>query len=324
MAKELYLYYPIFGFTAQAIMSEINDNMGKPCAIRVCSPGGNVRPSWGIFAKMREHGDITLKVDGAADSIMAFSPLYAKFSECFTQSKFVFHRADMLVENEEDQKFLNDINNDLKAQMKMRIKESEWKRITGITIDELFDPNTRKDYTISGIQAVEIGLCNSCKMITPQAELEISAMSEFYENKYQAAASTEPTKPTKMTLQELKEKHPELLTEVKAEVKKEVSAAEKDRIGAWMVFHKTDPEAVAKGIESGEPLSHTKMAEFTAKMVAGAHLKEVSVENAGATNTIASNTPGSETPEQKAQRETKEAEAAFNKAMDDLQKSKKI
>jgi ATP-dependent protease ClpP protease subunit len=318
MAKELSLYYPIYDFVAKEVIAEIDQNMGKSCVMRVCSPGGHVRPAWGIFAKTKEHGDIHCKVDGGADSIMAFYPLYAKSSECLTQTRFVFHRADMFVENDEDQKFLDGINDDLKAQMKARIKADKWKAITKITIDELFDPNTRKDYTITGAQAVEIGLCDSCKTLTPAIQQEIEAFNKKF---YQVAATTaEPSKPTKMTLSELKEKHPELFTEVKAEVKKETVAAEKDRIGAWMVFHKVDPEAVAKGIESGEPLSATKMAEFTAKMVSGAHLRNIEGENADPTKTK-EQPAGKETAEAKA---AKEAEAAFNKALDDLQKNKKF
>lgn len=283
--------------------------MGKACTLRVCSPGGHVRPSWGIFAKTKEHGNVHMKVDGAADSIMAFSPLYAKSSECLTVSKFVFHRADMFVENEEDQKFLDSINDDLKAQMKSRINPDKWKAITGITIDELFDPNTRKDYTITGPQAVEIGLCDVCKTLTPAIQQEVEALNKKF---YQVAATTEQTKTTsKMTLAELKEKHPELFTEVKADVKKEVVASEKDRVAAWMVFYKADPEGVAKGIESGEAISSAKMAELTLKMVSSAHLKNIEGENAGKTETTA--TDGNETAEQKKARLEVEA---FNKELD--------
>lgn len=316
MAKEIYLYYPILDFVAQSVISDINDNMGKPCTMRVCSPGGSVRAGYGIFAKMKEHGSINVKVDGSADSMASFLPMYAKNSECLNVSRFVFHRADMIVENGEDQKYLDGVNEDLKTQMKARINPERWKAITDITIDDLFDPNTRKDYIITGPQAVEIGLCDSLKMLTPSISDEIQAINKKF---YQVAAHAEPSIKSKMTTSEFKEKHPEIFSEIKSELKKEISEKEKDRIGSWMVFYDVDPEAVKKGIESGEKVSQTKLVEFTAKLVSGKHLSKIESENASSTHT--KEIPAAEKVEDK---EAKEAQAAFDDKLKDLIKSKKI
>lgn len=317
MAKEVYLYYPIYDFVAQAVISDINDNMGKPCTMRVCSPGGSVRAGWGIFAKIKEHGNINVKIDGSADSMASFLPLYAKTSECLNVSRFTFHRADMLVENQEDQKYLDGVNADLMAQMKARINPVAWKAITSITIEELFNPTTRNEYTITGAQAVEIGLCDTLRQLTPSVSQELEAINKKF---YQVAAHVEPSKPKTMTLAELKEKHPELFSEAKSELKKEVVAKEKDRIGAWMVFHSVDPDAVKKGIESGDDLSATKLAEFTAKLVSGQHLTNIRAENAPDTKT-AEQPAGTEKPEEKAE---KEAQAAFDAKLKELIKNKTL
>lgn len=314
MSKEIYLYYPIYDFVAQAVISDLNDNMGKPCTMRVCSPGGHVRPGLGIFAKIKEHGNVNVKVDGAADSMASFIPMYAKTSECLNVSRFVFHRADMLVENDEDQAFIDGVNNDLRMQMKARIKGDKWKNITGVTIDEMFDETKRNDYVITGPQAVEIGLCDTLKMLTPAMSQEIEAINKKF---YQVAAKSEPIKQANMTLTELQEKHPELYKEVQANMKKEISAKEKDRVGAWMVFHDVDPEAVKKGIEAGEEMTNTQMAEFTKKLVSGKHLTNISAENAGAVKTAEQ-----ETAEKN--KESQEAEAAFDKELEALIKSKKF
>lgn len=317
MSKEIYLYYPIYDFVAEAVISDINDNMGKPCSMRVCSPGGSVRAGYGIFAKMKEHGNVNVKVDGSADSMASFLPMYAKTSECLNVSRFVFHRADMIIENEDDQNYLNSVNDDLKNQMKLRVNANAWKAITSISIDELFDPNSRKDYIITGAQAVEIGLCDTLRMLTPSIGEELAALNKRF---YQAAAHAEPQKQNTMTLIELKEKHPELYAEVKADAKKEISAKEKDRIGSWMVFNSVDPESVRKGIESGEELSSTKLAEFTMKLASGKHLENISSENAETTHTKEQATG----TENKVEKDAKEAQAAFDAKMKELIKSKKV
>jgi len=68
---------------------------------------------------------------------------------------------------------------------------------------------------------------------------------------------------TNMNLTELKSKHPELFAEA---VNIGVSQ-ENDRVGAWMAFVEIDPKAVKEGINSGENVSQTFMAEMAVKQM---------------------------------------------------------
>jgi hypothetical protein len=76
------------------------------------------------------------------------------------------------------------------------------------------------------------------------------------------------------SLQELKEKHPTLYAEAVALGQ----SAEKDRVGAWMVYVDADADAVALGIKNGENLSATNMAEFNRKLMAGKTIKGATEE----------------------------------------------
>jgi ATP-dependent protease ClpP protease subunit len=282
MKKELYLFAPIYDFVAEAVLSQIEDNMDNDVTLRTLTPGGNLFAAYSIYAKLKEHGNVHLKVDGAANSAGAFLPLYAKSSECLDVSRFVFHRADMFVENAEEQKFLDDVNKDLKRQMKMRIDADKWKEATGITIEQMFDPTTRKDFTLTGVQAKAVGLVTKVVKLTPQMQKELVALNDYYK----VAATTEEEenknpKITTMTKEEFKAKHPE----VYAAIATEAVTAERDRVGAWMAFSKADPEAVAKGIKEGKNLSQTEMAELSVKMLSGKTLDTIKDENAEAVKT---------------------------------------
>jgi len=64
-----------------------------------------------------------------------------------------------------------------------------------------------------------------------------------------------------MTLQELKNNHPDLC----GQVHNEGVMAEKDRAGAWMAHANTDIETVKNGIASGENITQTQMQELFVK-----------------------------------------------------------
>lgn len=277
MKKELYLFAPIYDFIAEAILSQIEDNMDNEVTLRTLTPGGNLFAAYSIYAKMKEHGNIHLKVDGAANSAGAFLPLYAKSSECLNVSRFVFHRADMFVDNAEDQKFLDDVNKDLKAQMKMKIDAAKWKEITGITIDQMFDPETRKDFVLNGQQAKAVGLVTKVNKLTPEMQKELVAFNE----RYAIAADTEEKEnqvnqnKNTMNKEEFKAKHPD----VYASIVKEGTDAERDRVGSHLAFLKADPEAVVKGIKEGKALSATDMAELSVKMMSVKTLNKIEEES---------------------------------------------
>jgi ATP-dependent protease ClpP protease subunit len=310
MSKELYLYAPMYPFVIEGLMAQLEENKGKKVTLRAYTPGGSVRASWGLFSKIKEHGMVDLRVDGGADSMGSFLPLYCNSSTCLNVSKLVMHRADMLVESPEDQKFLDDINNDLKAQMLKKIDALKWKQVTGITIEELFDPTTRKDYVITGKQAVEIGLIDELKELTPQIQEEIEAYNtKFHQVAAIATPNSQLENPHKMNLTKLKAEHPDVYALAVAEGVAKAKATAKD----WLAFVKDDPEGVAKGIESGEAITVSQAIEFVAKRQNATALSSIEGENAESVKTAAEKETGKSAEAKQKEKDAK----AFNDKLEE-------
>lgn len=261
MAKEIYLYSGIYNFIAEELIKAIEENMNVEVVLRENTPGGDVFATWGIIAKIQEHGNVTVKVDGAAFSGGANILLYANRVESLDVSTFMFHRADMYVETPEQQIFLDKVNKDLKAKMLQKIDSEKLKALKGVTIEELFNPETRINLFLTAKEMKTLGLVHKINKVEPS---EVTAFQEFFK----IAAEHNPTQNQKITmtsLAELKEKFPALYALAVEEGKKAGIAAEKDRVGAAMVFAHLDPEGVKKIIQSGEAMTATQMAEFSLK-----------------------------------------------------------
>ncbi len=311
MAKELYLYSPIYSFVAESVLSQIEDNMENEVTLRVLTPGGSVFAAYGIYTKMKEHGNITLKVDGAADSAGSFLPLYAKNTECLNVSRFTFHRADMFVENEQEQSLLDGVNKDLKAQMLKKIDADKWLEVTGITIEQLFDPATRIDVTLTGKQAKEVGLVQKVINLTPEVEKSLAAFNEKLFNTSANNQTINNSKPNTMNIEKLKAEHPALYTEVFALGK----ADEKDRVESILAFVEIDPIACKTAIESGKDLTRKQMSDFTIKAMSKETLNALKDESA-------TSTPTAEADEKVKTEKTKSVEA-FEASVDEKLNIKK-
>jgi ATP-dependent protease ClpP protease subunit len=175
MSKELYLYTGIYDFSAQELIAQIEENMGEEVVLREMCPGGSVFATHGICAKLVEHGNITIKVDGCAMSSGANLLPYAKRVICLDVSKFLLHRADMDIESTEDQIFLDSINKDLKAKLLLKVDASKFKEVTGYTINDMFNPSQRINITLNAKEAKDIGLVDEIVKLSPK---EITALNE--------------------------------------------------------------------------------------------------------------------------------------------------
>lgn len=311
MPKELSLYSPIYDFVAQDLIAKIEDHIDEDIVLRLNTPGGSIFAAYGIYQKIKEHGNVSLKVDGAAMSAGAFLPMYCKYAECLNTSRFVFHRADMFVWDDNDQEFLNGVNKDLKAQMKLKIDAEKFKEVTGISIDDMFNPDTRIDITLTGVQAKKIGLVNKVNKLTPELQAEITA----FNNKFSVAAKAdEPiSKPTiKMTLEKLKAEHPEVYAQIFALG----VSQEKDRVEACLVFNELDPVAVKAAIESGKPLTQKQMSDFALKAMSVKTLEAVKKDSTGSVQT--------EEVSAQVKTEKENALAAFEKSVDATLKLKTV
>lgn len=285
MSKELYLYSPMFNFVAEDLIASIEENKDEDIVIRANTPGGSVFSGWGIIAKMKEHsGNITMKVDGSVASMGTFMTLFADNVEALDVSKIMLHRADMFVENAEDQKFLDDINKDLKQKLKAKIDNDKLKELKGIGIDELFNSEKRIDLWLTAQEAKKIGLVNKITKLNP---VEAKAYTDKY---FAIAATADPKKPeidtpeidepekninktklSEMSIETLKAENPKLYKEVFAKG----ILAERDRVGSWATFLDVDAEKVIKAIKEGDELTATETAELTRKSVTAKALENV-------------------------------------------------
>jgi hypothetical protein len=229
-----------------------------------------------MIAKSSEHtGGLTIKVDGIAASMAAFMLLFADNVECLDVSSFVFHRADGYVQTEEDKAWLASINANFRKKMESKIPASMWKKVTGRSYDELFNPDTRIDCMLTAKQAKELGLVSKINKISVAEAKNVKALADKYNFTAElptaiiAALETEvtteqPLEPQKMkTVAELMAAHPDLVAQIQAEA----VTAERDRVGSFMAFSEIDPVAVKAGIESGKPMSQTQMSEFSLKAI---------------------------------------------------------
>lgn len=263
MAKELYLYNPIYSFVAEEVMREIDANMDNEVVLRLNTPGGSVFSGWGMVSKIKEHGNVTIKVDGIAASMGAFMLLFSNRVECADVSRFMLHRADMYAESDEQKAFLASVNKDLRAKMEQKINAEKFAEVTGVTIKEMFDSESRKDVWIDAKQAKKIGLVDKINKLDAK---DVKAFSSAMLNV--AAIINQPEvnsntnqNPNKMNIEKLKAEHPEVFNQVLALGVKN----EKDRVEAWLTYVDVDAKTVKEGIEGNDSPSLKVQAELNRK-----------------------------------------------------------
>jgi len=175
--KQILLYNPIYDFIAEEFITAINDADGEDITIRINSPGGSVFAGWGMAAAIQESkSKVTIKVDGVAASMAFFLLLFCDNVEALDVSKIMMHRAVGRVENEADQALLDSVNSTLRAKMEERFDENTFKDIVGISINDMFTQDTRKDLWIDAKQAKKIGLVSKINRLSP---IEQRAMSKM-------------------------------------------------------------------------------------------------------------------------------------------------
>lgn len=290
MATEILIYSPIFNFTAEFFIREMEEKKDEDIVVRLHTIGGDVLAAWGIIAKAKEHPNrFSIKVDGQAASMGAYLLLFFDDVEALDFSRFNLHRASLTNEESRDQETLDilaEINKQLRSAMEAKLNIPRFEKLAGVTLDEFFKSKEVIDVNFNAKKAKSIGLI---KKITNLAPEQIQALGDKFAA-FQNQPVKDPPNPKntkQMTLEEFKADHPELYS---ACFQKGVTAGkdtgavdEKDRVQAWMAFNDVDPKAVADGIESGDNLSQKATAEFSRKALSAeamAKLKEGNAPNA--------------------------------------------
>ena len=295
MAKQVILYGPIFSFTVERFLEQMEEFSAEDVTLRINSPGGSVFAGWGMVAKSLEHEmGLNIQVEGAASSMMAIFLLFHKNVTALNVSKFTLHRAStFFTPTEKETELLKSINDDIRKAFEKKLNIPEFEKIAGVTLDEFFNSEEVIDVNLNAKQAKKIGLINKITNLEA-ADFEASAFEEmdmkfaaFSNNHEDTKDKTKTKNDNKMTLtlDELKAKHPELYAEAYEAGEISGTKKETDRIGSWMVFVDVDPKAVKAGIESGEALSQTTMAELNRKAISADALKAAEEDNADDVNT---------------------------------------
>jgi ATP-dependent protease ClpP protease subunit len=283
MAKELYLYGGIYNESAQNLISQMEEYKSEKISIRTNTQGGSVFAGWGIVAKMQEIGGITIKADGNVASMGAFMLLFAENVEALDVTTIDFHRADAYVSSPEDQAWLDARNADFRKKMEAKIGADKWLMVTSISLDKLFDPQSRITVSLTAKQAKQLGIVTK---ITKLSTSEIQAYNERVLGLVaESVPVSTPTIPkTKiMDINTLKAEHPALYDSIVAlGVNKE-----RDRVGALATFISIDSEAVTTAIKEGSELTQTFIAEMTMKGINANTLQKIEAANTKPVETTA-------------------------------------
>tara|TARA_R110002126_G_scaffold53535_8_gene144562 strand:+ start:229 stop:1185 length:957 start_codon:yes stop_codon:yes gene_type:complete len=280
MAKELYLYNPIYSYTAEDLMRSFEEFKDEEITLRVNTPGGSVFDGYGILAKMKEHGNVTIMLDGMAASMGAFMLPYAKKVIAYDLAKVMIHRADAYTGGDQTRiDNLADINKTLRAKFETTIDSEKFLKVTGKTFDDVFNASERMDIWLTAKDAKKIGLVDEVRVMTPEVQATIAASM----GGVAPVAITEKPKEKiiikDMTKDEFKAKHPEAYASIVSEAREN----EQDRVEAWMSFQDTDKEAVEAGIASGIAPSLKEITALTRKAIAQAAVVTLEAGNPAGT-----------------------------------------
>lgn len=301
MAKELYIYSPLWDFTAETVVKQLNDvPENEDLTIRMHTPGGNVMAGWAIISKMSERtGKLNAVIDGDAASMGAMMLVFFDNVVANDTSSIMFHKAaypSWYKPNDQEMQKLKTINAQFKEKLKAKLNDSDQAKTF---LSKVFEADVRNDVEITPAEAKKIGIVNEVRKLEPKAfqGMQIVALQETPNetevveipipkaetNTPESGAINNKSKIVSMTKAELQAQHPT----VYAEIVNEGILQERDRVEAWAVFNEIDPVKVKAGIESGKQLSSKAMAEFNLQAMSGKKLEAMETENAEETNTEA-------------------------------------
>jgi len=314
MAKELYLYSPLYSYVAETANKELSlipDS--EELTVRFNTPGGETNAGFAFLSKLQERKTPkTAIIDGEAMSMGAFMLPFFDHVIANDTSSIMFHKAayyEWYKPSESELAKLKATNELFKQKLTAKVAG---KKGAEEFIDKVFEADVRNDVDITPKKALELGIVNEIRKIEPTAMLGMQMVAMVDEGQELKAVKKTPQssgeldsnlKNESMNLVELKAKFPA----VYAQARKEGADQELDRVGSWMAFNEIDPVKVKAGIESGLPVGQKATAEFTVQSMQKGKLEAIEGEN----------TPDLELdPEAKTPEQIKAA--ADQKGMDDL------
>lgn len=280
MAKTLLFYSSIFSYSVSDFiekLSQIDDS--EDLVIKLNSPGGSVHAGWSMAQAISERsGKTTIITEGIVASMALVVSMFADEVKTLDVTNWMVHRAvyDSL-EDEDDKKFLLDVNKKLKEKIKARIDGDVFKDVTGVTIDDVFDENKeRRSIWLTSKDAKKIGFVNSIIKLQPKQLMSMSKnIVAFYDKDFEISNNYINQKTKVMTKEELKLQHPEVYNSIFAEG----VSQEHDRVLSLLAYNEVDSKAVMEFIKSGKFITETFRSEMAVKQMANVKLKTIQDES---------------------------------------------
>lgn len=292
MPKELLIYSPLWDFTAETVVNQLNELPEmEDLTVRLNTPGGNATAGWAIISKLSERtGKLRGIIDGMAMSMGAIMLVF--FDEVIANdtSRIMFHKAafpSWRDPSESELKVLKTINAQFKEKLSKKVKGKDGAKEF---LAKVFEPDIRNDVELTPIEAKKLGIVDKVRKLEPKAEYVGTQIVAIVESKKETpSGDIDKSKIKTMDKATLKAENPSLYAAILAEGQEsgiKIGAdAERDRVGSWTAFNAINPEAVKKGIESGLPISATQMSEFTLQIAKGEKVIAAKKDNPDAIDT---------------------------------------
>lgn len=310
--EEIFLYSGIYDWTIQPVLEQLKSiGSKKPVKIRTNSGGGDVFAAQGLLADMQKReGETILAIDGNGSSMAFFMAVYASKVEILSTTKALLHRADMYESTDEDKKLLSDINDTFKTALLAKIDPIAFTKVTGKTIDQIFDPNNRVEIWLNASNLVDIGMVKKEDVyeLTPALAAEISDKMKVSLGSYHEPESNS----NHLKIEKMADEKNEInVAEIKANAIKEGVERETARVSAWMVWAEVDLKKVQAGIDSKKEISAKETQEFILAMSNKTNLEAIKTNSPEGVKTPATEP----TAEEKAKLEYEEAEKELNASL---------
>jgi ATP-dependent protease ClpP protease subunit len=275
MAKEILAYKGIDTESTIEFVNSLEAAKDEEVVVRVNTSGGSPEDMLSMSAKLSEHTKRkVVKVDGKAYSSGFYFLVYADYSEALNVSKFMVHRAGYPDIVESNKAFMTpdriahmkSVNDTLREGLEAKIDVEAFTRITGHTLDDVFNSSPRLDVHLTAEQAKEIKLIDKVNTLTVSRKEELAAyctpeLAAFLDSELKEEPTQVNNKPNinKMTKSELMAAHPAIFAEYEAEVRNETY----DQVQACMVYSHLDPETVKKAIDEKRSLTAAEKEQMT-------------------------------------------------------------
>jgi ATP-dependent protease ClpP protease subunit len=286
MAKELYIYSPIYSYVAEAANKELSRlEEGEDITVRINSPGGEVNAGFSFLSKLSElKGKKTAIVDGRAMSMAANWLVFFDDVIANDTSDLMFHKAafpEWYKATKQELENLDKWNNRVESKLSKKVSDKDG---GSDFISKVFQKDTRNDVYLTASQAKKLGIVTKVRKIEPTAyhNVDIVAMRDT-----NISADTKETKNKKTNMntpEELRAQNPALYASVfglgEESGEEKGRKKEKIRCAAWGVYAKLDPERVQKALSGDDEVDASVMAEMSLKMVSNQQIDNHKEDNA--------------------------------------------